>query len=127
MGILLWFLKPVMYAVVLTIGAGVFSRSGPHHAKPTWLVVAIASVARVLLGMLGGVVAFTVAGSSRESDTLLYTLLFAFGFVSWFVTSKAAFRKASVPGLLAFTIAAELFSLLINWLAMRVVDSFNFC
>jgi len=127
MGILLWLLKPVMYAVVLAIGTGAFGRSGPHHTKPAWLVVAVATAARVLLGMLGGVVAFGIAGASRDNDKLLYVLLFACGFVSWFVTGKVAFRKASVPGVLAFAIAAELFSMLINWLALRFVGSINFC
>ena len=127
MGILLWLLKPVMYAVVLAIGTGAFAKSGPHYAKPAWLVVAAATAARVLLGMLGAVVAYGIAGASRENDNLLYVLLFACGFVSWFVTAKVAFRKGSMPGVLAFAIAAELFSMLVNWLAIRSLNSINFC
>jgi hypothetical protein len=127
MGILLWLLKPVIYAVMLAIGAGAFARSGPHHARPAWLIVALATAARVALGMLGGIVAYGIAGPSREAATLLYSLLFACGLVSWFVTAKVAFRKASVPGVLAFALAAELLSMLINWLAIRFVGSINFC
>jgi len=127
MVLLLWLIKPLLYAVTFVLGARFFAASGtsPLSGRSLRLVVGLATVARLLLGVPGGLLAGGVLalGSRGGFAVLIYGL----GFASWLLTAKVAFRPIPLARLAVFAAIAEAVSGTIDVLAWHDLGPINFC
>jgi hypothetical protein len=131
-GILVWvFLKPLVYVLAFALLARELAELCPHatfrqRPLPTWLVVGLAAVARIALGVPGGLLAMYAVGDQRS--LLLFALMvMPLGALLWFFCARLAFRKAHTSTLTAFALLAELVTGAIDTWAFDEVRSIRFC
>lgn len=131
-GIFVWvFLKPLLYVVAFTLLARRLVELRPHatfrqRPLPTWLVVVLAAVARIALGVPGGIVAMYAVGDQRPL-VLFALMLIPVGALLWFFCARLAFRKAPTSTLTVFALFAELVTAAIDTWAFDEARSIRFC
>jgi hypothetical protein len=126
MAMLLWLAKPLLYLALFLACARLVAAHGPHRKAPTWQVVALATLGRLVLGVPGGLLAVAVAGEERSLYAFT-AMVFTLGFALWLGAAKLAFPKAPLARLAAFAAFAEVLTATIDVLAFRELRSINFC
>jgi hypothetical protein len=126
-GILLFLAKPLFYLASLAVASVIFKSHGPHWKMPPWLVVVLATIARLLVGGVSAAIVVSITISVDEPGFLFIPMLAAFGFVFWLATARIAFRRAPLGKLVAFAAIAEAMSATIDALALHDFSGIRFC
>jgi hypothetical protein len=134
MSLLFWILKPVWYAIALTLASRRLQQHGPHWRLPDRVVIGLATVARYGAGWGVFLLASTVYEHFAAPDpqtgmgrSLPAAIIIGCGFVLWLVVTRVAFRRAPLLKVVLFALAAELMSGVIDYLALREVANIHMC
>jgi hypothetical protein len=125
--------KPLWYLALLVLAAVAFRAHGPHWRWPSWLVVIIATLARLAAGFVSlaaimGVERLSFGRSALDGPLwLMIPLIGLFGFGLWWATARLAFRRTPRRKLLLFALVAELASGTVDALALNELAHINFC
>jgi hypothetical protein len=131
-GIFVWLLiKPLFYVLAFALLARHLVELRPHatfrrRPVPTWLLVGIAALARIAVGVPGGILAVYAVGDQRPL-ALFAAMVVPLGGLLWFFCARLAFHKAPTGTLIGFALLAELVTGAIDTWAFHDVQSIRFC
>lgn len=125
MGILLWLAKPVLYVAMFWVAAVVFRAKLP--ARPAAFVRGLGGgVARLVAGAMLGYV-FALASDGVDQKTLLFSLFFVCGLLTWTAVAAVTFRGVGFGRVAAFALVGEVIGGAIDFWAYQDVSSIRFC
>jgi hypothetical protein len=130
----LWVLKPIWYALALTLVSWRLRQYRPHWRIPEWLLIVLATVARygaawAMFGIANWLYLNAGLHLPNVGDEKLMRIgvVVLNGLVLWLVVMRVAFRRAPTAQILLWALAAEVLSGTIDYLAFRQLENIRIC
>jgi len=119
----LFLLKPLFYVLAFAVAQARFKAYGPHSKLSRWATVVLASLSRIVLGVVG----FFVIWRYAESGYGFYVSVFGLGFVWWVAVATFFFQRTPPKQIVAFAVIGEILSAAIDYATVLDLKDFHMC